>query len=129
MPEIHEEKKTKGEPKAEPKEEAKLFKLSELAKRHGMIHPIAVADDRPFKTPHLLAENKHGWLRHEHNTGSELELSDADYLAALEAAGKGSVHAPANKRDPAAVAKAEENRRAEREAAEKKKHKTKKGAR
>ncbi len=52
----------------------------------------------------LLADFKgasalHGWAEHKHHTGKSIELTEADYLAALKGAtsgtGKAGIHQPA----------------------------------
>lgn len=80
-------------PAAEP-----TFPVSKLAERHGQKHSSTAGDDEPWKVDHLVASTRHGWLKYERDTGLPVTLTDADYLAALEAARGGKVHGPANKR-------------------------------
>lgn len=74
--------------------------VSDLALKHGHANPNgpAVAGDTPFTALHLLADSLNGWTRHKAYKAENVTLSDADYLAAIEAAKIGSAHEPANKR-------------------------------
>lgn len=47
---------------------------------------------------HRVAEVLHGWARHEHEEGKPMQLSAADYEAAIKAASKGKPHPPARSR-------------------------------
>lgn len=67
--------------------------LKQLAAKHNMYAPRAI-DGCEFKAPHAAASAMHGWRRYEYHYG-DFMLSDADYLAALEAAAANSVHLPA----------------------------------
>lgn len=83
-------------PAAAPK-----FSLADLAKRHGHVKPAPIAGDSPLSALHQSADVLHGWALHKHYTGEDVQLTDEDYLAALEAAKAGDprkVHAPANHR-------------------------------
>lgn len=83
------------------------FALLELAQRHGLViafdktqHRFQAIDqhDAPYKADHLVADVRHGWKLSESRTHEAVKLSDADYLAAVEAAKLGKTHGPANKR-------------------------------
>lgn len=75
-----------------------LMTVQELAAKHGQTQPTPVPGDSPFRSEHLVADVRHGWQHHTHFVGGPVRLSDADYLAAIEAAKDGKVHAPANRR-------------------------------
>jgi hypothetical protein len=44
---------------------------------------------------HDVAAAAHGWRQHAHETGKELQLSQEDYTAAVDAASSGKLHEPA----------------------------------
>jgi hypothetical protein len=48
-----------------------------------------------FSARHLAAYQAHGWGEHAQHTTDPLRINKADYLAALEATGKGAIHQPA----------------------------------
>ena len=85
-----------------------LLSVSDLAIKHGNtfhrrgkdggLYPTVASHDSVFKAAHLQADALHGWTRHEFKNSETVRLSDADYLAAVESAKSGKVHAPANKR-------------------------------
>jgi hypothetical protein len=66
-----------------------------LAKKHGQ--EISVHDGDPYKLAHMMAALLHGWPSEQYHQGV-VEMTEADYLKALEASEKGQVHAPANRR-------------------------------
>jgi hypothetical protein len=72
--------------------------VAELAEKHGHSNPAPVQGDTPFTPLHLLADSLNGWTRHKAYKSEDVTLSDADYLAAIEAAKNGVAHSPANKR-------------------------------
>lgn len=100
--------------------EPTLLSVSELAKKHGntfhkagkdgALYPTVWAHDSVFKQEHLQADVLHGWTKHEFHSSEPVCLSDADYLAAIEAAKKGKTHAPANKRTAEEAAKKQASR-------------------
>jgi len=94
----HDEPAAPVEQESHQQERATTFTVAKLAVMHGQAHATTVADDSPFKADHLVASTRHGWLKHEHDTGTPVMLSEHDYLAAIDAARQGKVHAPANKR-------------------------------
>lgn len=51
-----------------------------------------------YKTDHSVAAVRHGWNWYEKHYGP-VELSEEDYLEALEFAKIGEVHEPANRRN------------------------------
>ncbi len=87
---------------------APVDSLLKLATRHGHtfhrmakdgnLYPTVPSHDSVLKAAHLQADVLHGWTKHERHTSEEVLLTDADYLAAIEAAKTGKTHAPANKR-------------------------------
>ena len=44
---------------------------------------------------HRCADTLHGWTEHKHHQSESMKLSEADYLAALKAAGNYETHTPA----------------------------------
>lgn len=44
---------------------------------------------------HRCADTLHGWTEHKHHQAESMKLSEADYLAALNAAGNYETHTPA----------------------------------
>lgn len=44
---------------------------------------------------HAVAAVGHGWAQHAHHTGQPMQLTAAEYNAALEAAANGKLHEPA----------------------------------
>lgn len=84
-------------PKDPPrKAPAETRSLLELAAAHGHVARRAPDSDR-YSAAHMCAAVMHGWNAHEHHYGP-IALSDANYVAALEAAACGKAHAPANRR-------------------------------
>jgi hypothetical protein len=76
-------------------ESADTATIVELAKRHGhMLKKTPIAGDDPFSAAHNVASVLNGWKAHEVSTGEIVTLTDADYLAAVEAAKAGKAHAP-----------------------------------
>jgi hypothetical protein len=73
-----------------------VFTVSELAKRHGQIQG-AMAGENPMSAAHQSAAVLNAWAKTAHEQGEEVKLSDADYLAAIEAAKLGASYAPAMK--------------------------------
>lgn len=117
----HDDKEAPAEPKVEATE---LLTVSQLAEKHGQTQTVHVAGDTPFKSDHLVADVRHGWAHHTHFVGGEVRLTDAEYLAALEAAREGKTHAPAYKRsrehdEAKAKSRAEAKAKAEAEAKKK----------
>lgn len=76
---------------------APVSTLAELAKRHAQLQAAPIAGDHPYKADHVVADTMHGWTFHKLYVGTDVTLSDADYLAALEAARTGKRHAAADK--------------------------------
>lgn len=70
--------------------------LKDLAAKHGHARADVPHGD-PFDAVHACAATLHGWNRHEYHYGP-VEISEQDYLAALESAGSLTVHEPANRR-------------------------------
>lgn len=66
--------------------------------KDGNLYPTVPSHDSVLKAEHLQADVLHGWTLHERHTSETVVLSDANYLAAIEAAKAGKTHAPANKR-------------------------------
>lgn len=87
-----EPKKTR---KAKPPASAPVKPLNALAATHGHVARPAPDGDN-FSAAHMCAAVRHAWNWHEHHFGG-VELSDDDYLAALDAASKGGMHPPANR--------------------------------
>ena len=52
-------------------------------------------DTSGFSARHLAATQAHGWSEHAQHTTDPLRIGKADYLAALEATGRGAIHQPA----------------------------------
>lgn len=71
--------------------------VEKLAAKHGQLQPAPIAGDSPFSAAHAVADLLHGWAHHKLYVGGEVTMSDADYLAALEAAAQGKTHAAAFK--------------------------------
>lgn len=71
--------------------------LTDLAKKHGHFLKLGIdgSGDPPFSPHHLAASVHNKWSVQEHTTGQEVKLSDAAYLAAIEAAKK---HVPTPKK-------------------------------
>lgn len=76
--------------------------LHQLATDHGQLaFPIEArtvpANTKPYLWKHLVADRLHGWSNYEyHYQDDKIELSDDDYLAALQAAEDGlTPHEPA----------------------------------
>jgi arginine/ornithine N-succinyltransferase beta subunit len=84
-------------PTYEPQEAPRpvLTDIRELAKKHGQ--QLNVHDGDPYKLAHQMAALLHGWPSEQYHQGV-VEMSEADYLKALEASETGQVHAPANRR-------------------------------
>lgn len=84
-------------------------KLTQLAIEHGQtfykkrkdgeVFLAVPTHDSPFRRDHAVADILHGWTAYENKESVNVMLSDDDYLSAIEAAKKGSVHAPASKRE------------------------------
>lgn len=110
----------KNAPTEEKATDQPLSKLSALALKHGktfhrvgkdgQYYPTVPGHDSPLTQEHLQADVLHGWTKHERQTSEDVLLSDADYLAALEAAKLGKTHAPANKRTAEEADKAQASR-------------------
>lgn len=93
----------KAEPAMEVPTEATVsasseLTLTDLAKKHGHFLKLGIdgSGDPPFSPHHLAASVHNKWSVQEHTTGQEVKLSDAAYLAAIEAA-KNHVPAPKKK--------------------------------
>jgi hypothetical protein len=77
-----------------PREHAKARDLVKAVKQTVAISvgaPAGSAPPRPgtvdrYNWRHAAAASLHGWSQHEHHAGKPIQLSDADYEAALEAA-------------------------------------------
>lgn len=88
--------------------------VNELAVKHGhtfhrrakdgQLYPTVPAHDSVFKRWHLVADVLNGWTKESNKGGDPTRLSDADYLAAIEAAKLGKKHSPACRRAEKAVA-------------------------
>lgn len=78
--------------------EAQLMKLIDLAKKHGHFVTPATGDDLSFDAAHLVAQTLNGWLAHERDTGVAIEMSEEDYLDALECSELGCASDFVNKR-------------------------------
>ena len=76
------------------------FTVKELAKRHGHHQGARVDGDDPHTALHNVASVLNGWQLHEHRTGEVVKLTDAQYLAALDAAKRGKAHEETCKRAP-----------------------------
>jgi hypothetical protein len=72
--------------------------LLELAQRHGKYQGARVEGDDPFKALHNTAAVLNGWRKQERVTSQPVQLSDEDYLLALEAAKAGEAYGPTNMR-------------------------------
>ncbi len=106
------------QPAAAPAEQLKT--VAELAVKHGhtfhsvgkdgKLYPTVPGHDSVFKQEHLQCDVLHGWTKHERHTSEDVRLSDADYLAAIDAAKAGKTHAPANKRTAEEAAKKQASR-------------------
>ena len=71
--------------------------LVELATKHNQLAKPAPDGER-FSSKHLSAAALHGWNAYEYNYGPIQDLTDDEYLAALDSAYSGLVFEPANKR-------------------------------
>lgn len=77
---------------------SELLTVSALANKHGQTRKVREdLGDSPYSPEHMGADVLNGWARHKKFVGTEAVLSDADYLAAIEAAKVGKAHEPANK--------------------------------
>jgi hypothetical protein len=101
--------------------DASTSTLFDLAKRNGQLFNrdpkltrFQASDEHesPFKPTHQVADVYHGWSLHWRTKHQEVFLSDADYLAALQAAKLGKTHEPANRRDPELTARQQASREA-----------------
>lgn len=78
--------------------EDKKYSVTKLSKITGNRMKASRHHTNPIKGPnsaHAMADAQHGWTHHKYHYASEVELTEADYLAALEAAGQLEIHAPA----------------------------------
>ena len=76
---------------------APVLSLADLAKKHGQLRAVNPdLEDSPLSPEHMAAAVLHGWNAFAFFKGGQVMLSDADYLAALEAVGKGEAHGPAD---------------------------------
>ena len=104
----------KSEQKNETPIEQPKLPVSDLALKNGLTFHVAKTDkktgkviylrqvpahDSVYKAPHLQADVLHGWSKSERLTSQETQLTEVDYLAAIEAAKTGKTHKPANMRD------------------------------
>lgn len=72
--------------------------VTELAQKHGEYKEPSIGGDTPFTRVHLGADAAHGWTRHKVHRAKEARMTDADYLAALDAFKAGKLHEGANLR-------------------------------
>lgn len=93
---------TPGDPPAPPAEEPKpsagalpvltLSKLTGNRLTFSRNNPMRVFGPGPA---HCAADARHGWSDYLYHYAKEVELSESDYLAAIEAAGQFKTHEPA----------------------------------
>jgi hypothetical protein len=72
------------------------MKLHDLAIKHGQIAKPA-PEGSVYRAKHAAACVLHGWAYSEYHYGP-VDLSDEDYLSALDAAKRGEIHAPASRK-------------------------------
>lgn len=70
-------------------EQGELLPVTKLAKKHGQAIGSPTRDEA-FRAPHMAAAVLNGWNAYERLLGEQPKLTDAVYLAALEAAKKGA---------------------------------------
>jgi hypothetical protein len=84
---------------------ADVFDLVSLAKKKGHYKTAPIKEDSPMSAAHAVADVLNGWSRHERLTGQVLQLSEANYEAAIEAAKQGKPFAAASLRPKKGEAK------------------------
>ncbi len=76
-----------------PAAQVETLPLEALAKMFGQVNSPGVVHGDKYKSDHACAAARHGWNVQEYNYGP-LSMSVVDYVEALKAAAKGSVHSP-----------------------------------
>lgn len=86
-------------PVAEVPAVAPELPIAKLAAKHGQLRDLKISGsgDPPHTPEHLYASVINGWNAYELKMGVEATLSDAAYLAAIEAAKLGKAHDAAKK--------------------------------
>jgi hypothetical protein len=88
-------------PEATPPKAAPIRTVTAWAKALGEYHDAGGVPwlESHFSARHAAAATLHGWRDHAHHENGELELSESDYRAALDAAspkeGNPKAHKPA----------------------------------
>lgn len=76
-------------------DKARMGSAHGSARKSPEAHRDALITDARDAWKHACAAAAHGWQEHAHHEGAPMQLTAADYKAALEAAGNGQVHEPA----------------------------------